>query len=142
VRGGSSAPAEPTAITPNEVEGLFQEALASQPPAPVHFILYFQSGSVVLLPESRRQLANIVTVIDQRAPTTISVVGHSDTRGDKGYNLALAMRRAQSVQRQLMEMGVPEASMEVSSHGEENPLVKTADNVANAKNRRVEVIVR
>jgi outer membrane protein OmpA-like peptidoglycan-associated protein len=32
--------------------------------------------------------------------------------------------------------------MDVSSHGEENPLVKTADNVANAENRRVEVIVR
>jgi len=32
--------------------------------------------------------------------------------------------------------------MDVSSHGEENPLVKTADNVSNTKNRRVEVVVR
>ena len=38
--------------------------------------------------------------------------------------------------------GLTAAFVDVSSHGEENPLVQTADNVANAKNRRVEVIVR
>ena len=39
-------------------------------------------------------------------------------------------------------MGVEGTFMDVSSHGEANPIVKTADNVSNAKNRRVEVVVR
>jgi outer membrane protein OmpA-like peptidoglycan-associated protein len=32
--------------------------------------------------------------------------------------------------------------IDISSHGEENPIVKTGDNVANVENRRVEVVVR
>ena len=70
------------------------------------------------------------------------MVGHSDTQGDKAYNLDLSLRRAMAVKQQLVERGVDETFMDVSSHGEENPLIKTADNVANAQNRRVEVIVR
>jgi outer membrane protein OmpA-like peptidoglycan-associated protein len=142
VRGGKTAPTEPRSIDPNEVEGLFKGALASQPPPPVHFIFYFQSDSVTLNPESERQLPETAALIQRRIPTTVSVIGHSDTLGNKDYNLELSLRRARSVRRQLVELGVPESSIEVSSHGEENPLVKTADNVANVKNRRVEVVVR
>ena len=142
VRGAEAAPTEPSPIEPAEVEEIFQAALASQPPPPVHFILHFESGSVDLLPASKQLLPGIVRVIGQRMPTTISIVGHSDTKGDKQYNLALSLRRAHAVQQQLLALGVPAASVEVSSHGEENPLVKTGDNVDNAKNRRVEVVVR
>ena len=69
-------------------------------------------------------------------------MGHSDTLGDKAYNLALSMRRAMAVQKLLVEKGIDEAFIDTTSHGEENPLVKTADNVGNPKNRRVEVVVR
>ncbi|MDX2454214.1 OmpA family protein, partial [Desulfosarcina sp.] len=68
--------------------------------------------------------------------------GHTDTLGDKAYNLDLSIRRALAVKQQLVDNGVDDTFMDVSSHGEEHPLVKTADNVGNAKNRRVEVIVR
>jgi outer membrane protein OmpA-like peptidoglycan-associated protein len=142
VRGTETAPAEPVPIDRAEVEELFEAALASQPPAPLHFVLYFESDAVVLRPESRLLLPGIVRVIRQRMPTAVSVVGHSDTKGDKDYNLALSLRRARAVEEQLVALGAPATTIEISSHGEENPLVKTADNVANARNRRVEVIVR
>ena len=142
VRSRNQAPAKPSQMDPAEVKSLFQEALASQPPEPVHFILYFHSGAVELLPLSKQKLPEIAAMVKQRWPTTISVVGHSDTQGDKQYNLALSMRRAQTVRRQLVKIGIREGAIEVYSHGEENPLVQTADNGANAKNRRVEVIVR
>ncbi len=142
VRGRHETPAQPSPIEPAEVERLFRKALASQPPEPVHFILYFHSDSTELLPLSTQKLPEIAALVKQRWPTTVSVVGHSDTQGNKQYNLALSMRRAQTVQRQLVQFGVRESAIEVSSHGEENPLIPTEDNVANAKNRRVEVIVR
>ncbi len=142
VRDPQSAPAAPAELNPEEVQDLFGQVLSNTPPPPVHFILSFASDSVQLLPASVQQLPEIVATVRQRAPTRISVVGHSDTLGDKAYNLDLSLRRAMAVKRQLVEKGVDETYIDVSSHGEENPLVKTADNVANAQNRRVEVIVR
>jgi len=142
VRNQQSAPAPPAELNPAQVEDLFGQVLSNAPPIPVHFILSFASDSVQLLPASVQQLSEIVAMAQERAPTRISVVGHSDTRGDKAYNLDLSLRRAMAVKQELVERGVDETFMDVSSHGEENPLVKTADNVANAKNRRVEVIVR
>ncbi len=142
VRDPNTAPGTPSQLDPDEVQGLFGKVLSSQPPPPVHFILYFRSDSVELLPPSVQQVPEIVAAIRQRMPTRVSVVGHSDTLGDIAYNLDLSMRRAQAVRQQLVDRGIDDTFMEVSSHGEENPLVKTADNVAKAENRRVEVIVR
>ena len=141
-RDRNRAPGAPAELKPAEVQALFGQVLSNEPPPPVHFILYFESDSVQLLPASVQQMPEIVAAIQQRAPTRISVVGHSDTRGDKAYNLDLSMRRALAVKQQLVEKGVAGTFMDVSSHGEANPIVKTADNVSNAKNRRVEVVVR
>lgn len=142
VRDRTTAPAAPAELKPAQVQELFGRVLSNVPPPPIHFFLYFKSDSVQLLPASVQLLPEIVDTIQQRAPTRISVVGHSDTLGDKAYNLDLSKRRATAVKQQLVDRGVDDTVMDVSSHGEENPLVKTADNVANTKNRRVEVIVR
>jgi outer membrane protein OmpA-like peptidoglycan-associated protein len=142
VRDRTSAPAAPAELKPAQVQDLFGKVLSNVPLPPIHFLLYFESDSVQLLPASVELLPEIVSAIQQRAPTRISVVGHSDTRGDKAYNLDLSRRRAAAVKQRLVDSGVDDTFMDVSSHGEENPLVKTADNVANAKNRRVEVVVR
>lgn len=142
VRDLKTAPGPPTQLDPAEVQDRFGKVMSNQPPPPVHFSLHFASGSVQLLPADVQLFPEIVAAIQQRAPTRISVVGHSDTLGDKAYNLDLSLRRALAIKRQLVDNGVDDTFMEVSSHGEENPLVKTADNVANAQNRRVEVIVR
>jgi outer membrane protein OmpA-like peptidoglycan-associated protein len=142
VKDAQSAPDAPEQLAADEVQELFAEVLSAEPPPPVHFILHFQSDSVMLLPASRRQVTEIVNEYQRRIPTRLSVVGHTDTQGDKAYNVKLSMRRALAVKQLLVEGGVDATVIDISSHGEENPLVKTADNVANVKNRRVEVIIR
>jgi len=142
VRERTTAPAPPAELKPAQVQDLFGQVLSNVPQAPIHFILYFESDSVQLLPASIQLLPEIVAAIQQRAPTRISVVGHSDTLGDKTYNLDLSKSRAMAVRQQLVDRGVDDTYMDVSSHGEENPIVKTADNVSKAENRRVEVVVR
>ncbi len=142
IRSDNRAPDAPTQLDSSEVEAVFAAVLSNQPPPPTRFILYFRSNSVQLQPASIGQMPEIVVAIRQRMPTRISVVGHSDTLGDKTYNLDLSMRRAQAVKQQLVDKGIDAALIDISSHGEENPLVKTADNVANARNRRLEVVVR
>lgn len=142
VRDSNQPPPPPVSLDPSTIQERFGKVMSSQPPPPLHFILYFESDSVELLPASTQLLPEIMAAIQQRAPTRISVVGHSDTMGDKAYNLELSMRRARAVKQRLADKGLDKKFVDVSSHGEENQIVKTADNVANAKNRRVEVIVR
>ncbi|BBO82917.1 hypothetical protein DSCO28_34830 [Desulfosarcina ovata subsp. sediminis] len=142
VRDDQTLPDTPEPAGDEKIEQLFGAVLRNQPPSPVHFILYFQSDSEALLPASRDRLPDIIATVKTRMPTRVSVVGHTDTMGDKAYNTHLSMRRAQAVRKRLVSGGIADDIIDVSSHGEENPLVKTADNVANAKNRRVEVVVR
>lgn len=142
IRNDSTTPSAPATMDDAQLEKLFGAVLNNRMPQPVHFILHFQSDSDQLLPVSREALPNILTAIAARMPTRVSVIGHTDTMGDKAYNVDLSMRRAQAVRKLLMDGGIADGVIDVSSHGEENLLIKTADNVANAQNRRVEVVVR
>ena len=142
IRDSETIPSAPAMMEQKDIENLFGDVLAMQPPQPLHFILYFEKDSTRLRPDSLATLDDIVVAIKERNSKHISVVGHSDTLGDKPYNLDLSRRRAVAVKKLLVGKDVHAASIQTTSHGEENPLVKTADNVGNAKNRRVEVVVR
>lgn len=142
IRDAETPPSPPETLKPQVIDDLFGKALAVQPEPPVHFILYFEKDSTRLRPSSRELLPDVLNTIQTRRAERISVVGHSDTLGDKGYNLDLSRRRAVAVKKMLVKEGIDEAFIETTSHGEENPLVKTADNVSNPKNRRVEVVIR
>jgi OOP family OmpA-OmpF porin len=69
------------------------------------------------------------------------VTGHTDRTGATADNLKLGLRRANSVRDVLLAQGVADTSMYITSHGEVDPVVKTAPGQAEALNRRVEVIV-
>jgi outer membrane protein OmpA-like peptidoglycan-associated protein len=142
IQDAQTPPSAPAPMKSKDIDNLFGEALAVQPQPPVHFILYFEKDSTRLRPASKGLLADVINTIQSRQSKHISVVGHSDTLGDKAYNLELSRRRAAAVKNLLVKQGIDAAFIETTSHGEENPLIKTADNVSNPKNRRVEVVIR
>jgi outer membrane protein OmpA-like peptidoglycan-associated protein len=69
----------------------------------------------------------------------VLVTGHADRAGDARYNDDLALRRARSVEQDLIVRGVPRAAIAVETRGEGAPAVQTADGVAEGANRRVVV---
>jgi OOP family OmpA-OmpF porin len=141
VRPGQ-APTTPTVMPDDEVRRLFDAALVARPPQPLEFLLYFETGSDTLTPASQAELTRTVDVIRNRAVPDVSVVGHTDTTGDAASNATLGLQRATLIRNQLVAAGVPAAQIEATSHGEADLLVPTADNVAEARNRRVEITVR
>jgi outer membrane protein OmpA-like peptidoglycan-associated protein len=70
------------------------------------------------------------------------VVGHTDRVGSNAVNVPISIERANAVRDLLVRDGVDPAVIEVTSHGEEHPLIPTDDEVAEPRNRRVEVTVR
>ena len=87
-------------------------------------------------------MPEILATVRTRPVPEVSVVGHTDTTGAAATNVELGMRRATLIRDLLVGAGLDTRLIDVASHGETNPVVATADNTAEARNRRVEVTVR
>ena len=129
-------------MSEQDVQRVFGAALAALPLPPVHFTLYFRFESNELTDESRALVPAILNIVKQRAVPEVLVVGHTDTMGDRRANLALGLKRANTVREILATAGLARGTIEVTSHGEADPAVKTPDNRAEPRNRRVEITVR
>jgi outer membrane protein OmpA-like peptidoglycan-associated protein len=135
----------PTAAAPladPKTRYLAEEARRTLPLAPLHFLLYFEFGSEQMTAASRAHLESILRAARNRPAPEVVVVGHTDTAGAADRNVVLARRRAVAVRDVLLRAQVDPAVVEVRSHGEAELLIDTGDDVAEARNRRVEVTVR
>ena len=137
-----ATPGEPFVMKDEEVRHLVGPALQALPRPPAQFVLYFKWDSSELTADSRDRLRDVVRTIRERGSTDVSVVGHTDTMGDKPYNNSLSLERARAVAALLVANGVARSILDVASHGKDNPLVSTGDQVPEPRNRRVEVTVR
>jgi OOP family OmpA-OmpF porin len=68
---------------------------------------------------------------------TITVEGHTDSRGDENYNQSLSERRAQSTKDYLVNKGVAADRITVAGKGETDPVASNDTEEGRAQNRRV-----
>ena len=142
VRDANVAPAEPFLMEESQIQEIFGAALAAQPERPVRFNLYFKTGSTDLTEESERALREILETVNARTSPEISIIGHTDRVGQREQNYRLGLDRAQRIKEVLISRGVSSPLIEIGSHGEDNPLIATEDEISEPRNRRVEVTVR
>ncbi len=135
-------PGPVTTMSEDEVQRVFGAALAALPPAARHFTLYFRFESNELTEESRALLPDILSLVRERAIPEVLVVGHTDTMGAPKANIDLGLNRATAVRTLLVQAGLDAATVEITSHGETDLLVKTSDETPEPRNRRVEISVR
>jgi len=130
------------AVTEQGARQAFGAALEAQPVRPASFILYFLEGRDELTPDSRQLLGRIVDEIARRPAPEIVVIGHTDRVGAVPYNDTLSLRRAERVRDELVKVGIAAERIRLAGRGEREPLVATPDEVAEPRNRRVEITVR
>jgi len=135
-------PTAPHAVSPVELLKVFKDAWMARPDEPIHYLLYFEPGTSSLTGDSLELVATILESISKRQSRNISVIGHADTQGSKEMNAALSLERAESIKAFLVDRGTDESHIDVTSHGEEDLLVRTEDEVPEPLNRRVEIIIR
>lgn len=155
-RGGTSVLSKPYAaallergdavdappVAREEVNKLFSYAIAAQPLRPVSFLLYFLQDTDEYTPESKDAFEKVFAEIARRKVAEIAVIGHTDRVGAVEYNDTLSLRRAERVRRDFVERGIPTNAINVAGRGEREPIVLTADDVSEPRNRRVEINVR
>lgn len=125
-----------------EVRRLFGDALAALPPPPRRFVLNFRFESDELTEQARALLPEILRLVRERPAANVVVTGHTDTMGTSRANYELGLKRASAVRTLLVAGGLDAAQIEVSSLGETDLLVRTSDNAAEPRNRRVDIAVR
>ena len=139
---GRRPPSPAAQLDAAQIEQQFGATLAALPMAPEAFTLYFRLESDELTDESRALLPGVLKAVAGRPAPEVGVVGHTDTSGDSKSNYALGLDRANRVRTLLIGAGVSESLIDVSSLGESDLRVATADNVFESRNRRVEISVR
>lgn len=125
------------------VRDRYKATLAALPAKPASFTVYFISGSdTALTPDSLPVLDQLTLALASRTAPEIMVIGHTDRVGKLEDNDALSVRRASTVRDILVGVGMQGTTIEIAGRGEREPLVPTADEVAEEKNRRVEISLR
>lgn len=102
--------------------------------------IYFGYDRYDLDETSRSILEANARCIQQRGYTKVVIEGHADERGETEYNLALGQRRADTVKRYLIDLGVSPSVLTTISYGEEKPIDTRSDEEAWSKNRRAELV--
>jgi outer membrane protein OmpA-like peptidoglycan-associated protein len=131
-----------TTLSDGVIKATFGDAIAAEPPQVERYQLYFLSGSTRIESTSQPDLDAMLKNVNGRPVAEVQVTGHTDRVGAIKANDALGLRRANQILDELVQIGLRRDAVRAVSRGEREPLVATDDGVANAKNRRVEIIVR
>lgn len=129
-------------LTEADVQKIFGDALSALPPPPQRFTLYFRFESDELTDQSQALIPDILAAVKKHVVQDVVVIGHTDTMGTQQANYALGLKRALMVRNILVQAGLDGATIDATSVGELDPLVKTADETPEPRNRRVDIAVR
>jgi len=126
----------------SEARREFGTAMAALPGRPKSFLLYFLEGTDEFTPESRIELERMLAELRQSSAPDVVVIGHTDRVGSLQFNDRLSLQRAERVRVELVKLGIAQARIQIAGRGERELLVPTDDEVAEPRNRRVEISVR
>jgi peptidoglycan-associated lipoprotein len=131
-----------TTVSAADVQKMFGDALSALPPAPRRFTLFFRFESDELTDQSQALIPEILAAVRAHAVQDVVVLGHTDTMGTQQANFGLGLKRAMMVRNILVQAGLDGSTIEATSVGELDPLVKTPDETPEPRNRRVDIAVR
>ncbi|MBI5533046.1 MAG: OmpA family protein [Deltaproteobacteria bacterium] len=99
-----------------------------------------QDSEKAKLEASYTKVTEILSKHQDLGTITLFIAGHTDTVGRSEDNLRLSLRRAQAISAWFRKRGLT-LPIAYEGFGESSLLVKTADNVDEARNRRVDYIL-
>jgi hypothetical protein len=120
-----------------------QNQAMSAPAAPMtrNYAVFFDTGQAALSAESQATIAQAASTFKSTGGHSVAVTGHTDTTGTAQLNMQLSQQRAAAVSNELLRNGVPSTAIAALGYGEENPPVPTAPNVAERRNRSVDIVI-
>jgi peptidoglycan-associated lipoprotein len=72
----------------------------------------------------------------------VLIEGHCDERGTGAYNLVLGEKRARTVKKYLLDLGVQASQLQITSYGEARPFCKQQNEDCYQQNRRAHFVTK
>jgi outer membrane protein OmpA-like peptidoglycan-associated protein len=116
-----------------------EQALADKKKVEIYGI-YFDFNSSTIKPESETVLKQIADILHHNPDWKLGVAGHTDNKGDAGFNQGLSERRSAAVKNALVtEYKIAPDRLTTSGYGATQPIETNATVEGRARNRRVEL---
>ncbi len=133
-------------------DGFYAALEGTQPPPPpvavvkpkpdaVRFVVYFPTNKAVLDSNAQQVIAEARAAAAKLGQPVVKISGNTDTVGSAAYNQKLSEMRVQAVAKVLADSNVKVKAVMTEANGESRPAVMTADETAEPRNRRVEIIL-
>lgn len=103
--------------------------------------IYFDNNSYEIKELSESVLSEFSEYLDINSNLIIEIQGFTDNAGSSIDNQLLSEKRANSVLKYLLELGVDKTRLSSVGYGEENPKYSNDSEVGRSKNRRTELKV-
>lgn len=138
-----AAPAKPAPPPPAPAAGEAKRNDAAPAAAKVLNFeeVHFDFDMDNLRPDAVAILDRVVDGLKQNPGMRIRIEGHASAEGTAEYNLALGERRAHRVQEYLVNRGIPAATLDTLSKGEESPKYDNTNEEGRSMNRRAEFVI-
>ena len=103
----------------------------------------FATNEATLLPAAILKLNEVADALIKGNPdANITVEGHTDSQGQRQYNMDLSQKRADAVRDQLVARGVAADRIKTVGVGPDRPVADNKSPEGRANNRRVEIVVQ
>lgn len=105
--------------------------------------LSFDSGKSDIKANNYDLLVKVEQAIDIFPRSELLIEGHTDSYGGDAFNQVLSQKRAESLQRfMLNRMKISSSRVNATGYGETNPVANNETAAGRAKNRRIDVIIK
>ena len=101
----------------------------------------FSFDDATLNSSFRPTLSKLAQTMNQYNQNTITIAGHTDSKGAASYNQGLSRDRAYAVANYLTANGVPANRINVVAYGESRPVASNDSEYGRQQNRRVELTI-
>ena len=120
-----------------EVPAATLEAVAKGKPIILKNV-FFDFDSDLLSEVAKRELKLVYE--SQKEAKTLTIIGHTDSKGTASYNQGLSERRAAAVGTYMISLGF-KGDLVTIGKGESSPIASNETETGRAKNRRVEIVI-
>ncbi len=98
----------------------------------------FDFNKATLKASSYPKLEQLVQIMNEYPDYSLSIAGHTDSKGADNFNLGLSYERAASARAYMLSKGIPAERIEARGYGETKPIADNATAAGQALNRRVD----
>ncbi|MCV9389032.1 OmpA family protein [Reichenbachiella ulvae] len=104
--------------------------------------IFFDHDSYELKKESMSELRVVWYFLKNNPKVQMEIAGHSDSQGSEAYNMELSTKRAETVHDFLISRGIRPQQLSFQGYGETQPKYTSENLEIQAKNRRIEFVVK